>query len=104
MKMYILIKEHVPNKHAIVAAAHASLACYLRFQNDKDMQEWISGPFNKVVCSVNENEMIQAKNHGYFVDIRESKLDDALIAVAFKPRKEWPSIFKSLNFWDNVRY
>ena len=99
MKMYILIREHIPNKHAIVAASHASLACYLKFQDDEDVKKWVSGKFNKVICAVNENELIQAKNHGYFVDIRESNLNDELVAVAFKPREGWPSIFNFFPLW-----
>lgn len=32
LKMYILVKDSVPNGFAILAAAHASLACYLKFK------------------------------------------------------------------------
>ena len=53
MKMYILIKESVPIGFALVAAAHASLAAYLRFREAPETSEWLSGPFYKTVCKVN---------------------------------------------------
>ena len=43
MKMYILIKESVPIGFALVAAAHASLAAYLRFREAPETSEWL-GP------------------------------------------------------------
>ena len=47
--MYILIRESVPVGRAIVAAAHASLAAYLRFKDVPEVAEWLSGPFYKTV-------------------------------------------------------
>ena len=41
MKMYILIKESVPVGFAMVAAAHASLAAYLKFQDASEVQDWL---------------------------------------------------------------
>ena len=70
--MYILLKDSIPEGFAVLAAAHASLACYLKFQDDNDTQSWVSGTFYKVICKVNEKE----------------------VAIAFKPRNEWPKAFK----------
>jgi len=72
MKMYILIKESV----SIGLAA------------------WLSGPFFKVICRVNDAEFERAKDAGDFVIVTESKLDDEEIALAFKPRAEWPRSFQ----------
>ncbi|VAW69659.1 hypothetical protein MNBD_GAMMA10-3067 [hydrothermal vent metagenome] len=54
MKMYILIKESTPVSYAVLACAHASLAAYLKFKDTPEIAEWLSGPFYKVVCKVNE--------------------------------------------------
>ena len=43
---------------------------------------------------VNESEFTKAKEFEDHVVISESSLDDAEIAIAFKPRKEWPKAFK----------
>ena len=94
MKMYILIKDSTPPSYAIVAAAHASLGCYLKYQDDPDVKEWVSGPFNKMICSVNEKEFENAKTTEGHVVITESQLDGAEIALVFKPREEWPKMFK----------
>jgi len=93
MKMYILIKDDVPDGFAILAAAHASLAAYLKFKADADMQYWVSGTFYKVVCKVNDKEFQRAKTFEDHVVLTESALDHKEVAIAFKPRAEWPKPF-----------
>ena len=94
MKMYILIKDDVPEGFAILAAAHASLATYLKFKEDPDMQTWVSGTFYKVVCKVNDKEFQKAKTFEDHVVLTESALDHSEVAIAFKPREEWPKPFR----------
>ncbi|MFC4635549.1 peptidyl-tRNA hydrolase [Dokdonia ponticola] len=94
MKMYILIKDDVPEGFAILAAAHASLAAYLKFKEDPDMQHWISGTFYKVVCKVTNKEFQKAKTVEDHVVLTESALDHTEVAIAFKPREEWPKPFR----------
>lgn len=94
MKMYILIKDSVPNGFAILAAAHASLATYLKFKDTPEIAEWLSGPFYKVVCRVNDKEFEAAKQFADNVVLTESALGQAEVAIAFKPREEWPKPFK----------
>ena len=94
MKMYILIKESVPTGFAILAAAHASLACYLKFKDTSDMNLWLSGLFYKVVCRVNDQEFEKAKEVEDHVLLTESALEGREIAIAFRPREEWPKAFK----------
>ena len=92
--MYILVKEDVAVGHALVAVAHASLAAYLKFRDASETVAWLAGPFYKAVCRVNDKEFEKAKEAGDYVVITESKLDDAEVALAFKPREEWPKNFK----------
>ncbi|MBN1895888.1 hypothetical protein JW906_15480 [bacterium] len=94
MKMYILIKEDVPIGFAVLAAAHASLAAYLKFKDTPETAEWLSGPFYKVVCRVNEKEFEQAKTFPDYVVLTEAALGNREVAIAFRPRKEWPKPFK----------
>jgi peptidyl-tRNA hydrolase len=61
MKMYILVKESVPLGLAMTAAAHASLAGYLKFKDTDEVTKWLSDVFYKVVCKVNEHEFLKAK-------------------------------------------
>ena len=93
-KMYILVREDIPLGYAILAASHASLACYLKYQHDSDVQEWISGPFFKVVCKVGPEEFERAKRVEDCVVLTESALEDQEVAVAFKPREDWPKMFR----------
>jgi peptidyl-tRNA hydrolase len=94
MKMYILIREDVPVGFAALAAAHASLAAYLRFKSAPEVEEWLSGPFYKVVCKVTQEEFEEAKRVEDNVVLTESALDDREVAIAFRPRREWPKAFK----------
>jgi peptidyl-tRNA hydrolase len=92
--MYILVKDSIPIGKALVATAHASLACYLKFQNNDEMKEWLSNSFYKVICKVNDKEFEKAKTYDDFVILTESTLDNKEVAIAFKPRTEYPKSFK----------
>ncbi|MFM7168303.1 MAG: hypothetical protein ACKO3T_23900 [Planctomycetaceae bacterium] len=92
--MYILVRESVPTGFAILAAAHASLACYLKFRDAPGIAEWLAGPFYKVVCRVTDVEFEVAKAFEDNVVLTESALDGAEVAIAFRPRAEWPKAFK----------
>ncbi len=92
--MYILIKDSVPEGFAILAAAHASLAAYLKFKDTPEIAEWLSGPFYKVICRVNDKEFETAKQFEANVVLTESALGQAEVAIAFKPREVWPKPFK----------
>ena len=94
MKMYILVKEDVPVGYAMVAVVHASLAAYLKFADSKEVKEWLTGPFYKTICKVNEKQFEKAKIYEDCIVITESSLNNKEIAIAFKPRKEWPKDFK----------
>ena len=99
MKMYVLVRESVPVGFAILSAAHASLAAFRKFEQSPEMQEWIDGPFYKVVCKVSEKEFENAKDVEDHVVLSESALDGAEVAMAFKPREEWPKMFKFLRLY-----
>lgn len=94
MKMYVLVKDSVPAGFAVLAAAHASLACYLEFRDHPDVAEWLSGPFYKAVCRVSEADFERAKAVEGRVVLTESALDGQEVAIAFRPRAEWPKMFR----------
>lgn len=94
MKMYILVRESVPLGIAMVACAHASLAAYLKFKDAPEVATWLSGPFKKAVCRVDDAAFAAAKGAGDFVVITESALGDEEVALAFKPREAWPRAFQ----------
>jgi hypothetical protein len=99
MKMYILIHESVPTGFALVGASHASLAAYLKFKDSPEVNQWLSGPFYKTICKVNDTEFETAKSFDDYVVITESALDDQEVAIAFKPREEWPKPFRFFSLY-----
>jgi len=94
MKMYILVRDAVPLGFAVLASAHASLACYLRYRDSPEVATWLSGPFYKVVCRVTDEELARAKEVEDHVVLTESALDGQETAIAFRPRADWPKAFK----------
>jgi peptidyl-tRNA hydrolase len=99
MKMYILVREDAPRGHAINSVGHASLACYLRFKDDPDMQEWLKTSFKKVTCKVSDKEFWRAAKTKDYVSIFENDLDHMLMALAFKPRKNYPKYFSKFRLY-----
>lgn len=99
-KMYILIMDDVPVGHAINSAAHASLACYVKFAHLPDMQNWLNESFKKVTCKVTKEQFFQAQNIAdKYIVITESALDHKVMAIAFAPRETWDPFFKTLALW-----
>lgn len=99
MKMYILIKNSVPDKLVPVIAAHASLACYKMYETDTDMQKWINGIFRKVVCEVSDSEFERLKQEDRYIILTESALNGEEVCIAFCPREEYPKMFKFFKMW-----
>ena len=99
MKMYILIRDSVPDAMAPVIAAHASLACYKKFEQDENMQRWIKTVFKKVVCKVNATEFDNAKREGKHLVLTESALNDAEVCLTFCPRESYGKQFKFFRMW-----
>jgi len=99
MKMYIVVKDSIPDKLIPVITAHASLACYKKFEENEQMIKWINGIFKKVVCLVNEDEFERLKKEVDHVLLTESALDNQEVCLAFCPREEYPKKFKFLKMW-----
>ena len=99
MKMYVLVKESVPVGLAMTGACHAAVACNNKYRDTPELQAWPNGTFYKVVCKVNDTEFEKAKSIEDNVVITESSLDGMEIAIAFKPREEWPKMFKFLRLY-----
>ena len=93
------MKEDLPVGNAIVAVAHASLACYLKFHDSEEMATWLAGPFFKAVCKVSSQDFEAAKSCHDHVVITESRLNDQEVALAFRPREEWPKSFKFFSLY-----
>lgn len=99
MKMYILVKGEIPDKMVPVITAHASLACFRKFEHTDNMQTWINGIFKKVVCVVSETEFKNAKKEPDHVVLTESALENQEVCIAFSPREEYSKMFKFFRMW-----
>jgi hypothetical protein len=99
MKMYIIVKDNIPDKLIPVTTAHASLACYKKFEENEHMKKWITGVFKKVVCLASETEFEQLKNKTDCIILTKSSLDNKKVSLAFCPREEYPKKFKFLKMW-----
>jgi hypothetical protein len=54
----------------------------------------VRGPFHKAVCRVTDEEFAKAKETPDHVVLTESALDGQEVALAFKPRGEYPKAFR----------
>lgn len=100
--MYILIRETVPNNLAPLVAAHSSLACYKKFEDDEDMNKWVNGIFKKVICMVNDKEFENAKNDGKYIITTESNLNNEIVTIAFCPREKYSKQFNYFRLWKPI--
>lgn len=99
MRMYILIRDDLSNGEAITTAAHASLACYLKYSDDHEMHDWLENSFKKVICSLSEQEFSRAKEVEKHVLLTESSLGGRECSLAFAPRGVWPKAFRFYKLW-----
>jgi peptidyl-tRNA hydrolase len=105
LKAYIVVHEEAPLGLAMVAACHATLAMYLKFRDMTETQTWLSplnGGFRKVVCRVTGEEFAGLKqklDELQGVLMTESAWDGREIAMAFRPREDWPDEFKRLRLY-----
>ncbi|MBI2768360.1 MAG: hypothetical protein HYX47_01950 [Burkholderiales bacterium] len=99
MKMYILVRDDIPLGFAMVSVAHASLAGYLQFKDEPEVAQWLPGPFYKAVCKANAKEFANAKEVPDHLVLTESALGGQEVAIVFKPRDEWPKMFKFLRLY-----
>lgn len=100
LKMYILVRKRAPVGVAAVNAAHVAVMAFDRFKNDKDMKKWFNpGPFYKVLVAVTDKEWKAAKRVRDHVLIREDMWGNREVAMAFKPRLNWPKAFKEFPFF-----
>lgn len=96
MRMYILVKGSIPLGYSVVAVAHSSLICHLKYNEDLEYKKWLDSSFKKVVCVVSDKDFEKAKSFEDFVIVTESALDNTEVALVFKPREEYPKFFKYL--------
>lgn len=99
MKMYIVIRDDVPDNFVPVICGHASLVCYLRHKDDYRMIDWLNASFKKCVVSANGrwDEILEYTDWGYEV-ITESALGGSEVALAFVPCNDHP-VLKKLPLW-----
>jgi hypothetical protein len=99
LKMYILIKDDVPDNFVPVIAAHTALGTYLVFEYDIDMVVWKKFSFKKVVCTVNQKEFDNIKKSEYKHKVfTESALGGREVAIGVFPTEDVKP-FKFFKLW-----
>lgn len=102
LKMYILVRESIPIGLGVNAVGHSSLACYLRFKDHPEVQEWLESPgFKKVTCVVTDGQFEAAKKVEDNIIMCERSLNGEEVALAFRPRRDYPKHFKFYQLFGN---
>lgn len=99
LKLYILIREDIHVGHAINCASHAAAAAAKAWDGDEIFEEWRKHSFKKVTCKVSRGTFEESKKYEDYIVIKEDVLNDTEVAIIFKPRKEWPEIFKKARLY-----
>jgi len=94
MKMYLLLKDFMDVGHAVNSAGHGVLIAHVKWNGDRQYDNWLKNSFRKVSCMVNDKEFENAKKYDDYVIITEMAFDGAEVGLVFKPREEWPKPFK----------
>lgn len=106
MKLYILVKDSVPDKFVPVICAHASLMAHLRWDpsiasgHNLDYTHWLQKSFKKVVCKVSDKEFEHASTFDPQFVVTESALQNQEVARVLCPREEWPKALKFYKLWE----
>lgn len=96
LKMYILVRSDIGLGHQVNCVAHAAASAILTWENDETFENWKKHSFRKVTCSVTRGQFEEAKQYSDNLIISEDVLNDTEVAMAFKPREDWPEFFKKL--------
>lgn len=71
----------------------------LNFKDTPEVAKWLAGPFFKAVCQVKAKEFANAKAVDDHVVLTESALANREVAIAFRPRDNWPKMFRYLRLY-----
>lgn len=99
--MPIVLRWDASPAVAAVACAHAGLAGYLRWKDDPVVQRWIDTVFYKRVYQAENYEQFHIiRKWGDHQVLTESALDNAEVAVVFRPQI-WSKqlFFNTLSFY-----
>ncbi|MBU8920809.1 MAG: peptidyl-tRNA hydrolase [Bacteroidales bacterium] len=103
LKMYILIREDVPDNFAPVIAAHAALLCSLCYNEWDEWDDWLNCSFKKVVCRVTTEQFDQMEQKLEGGDlgqvITESALGGADVAIVIPPMHDLDPFLRTLDLW-----
>lgn len=99
MKMYICVRDFVPDEFVPVICAHSSLIAHIAFSSKDEYKEWFEKSFAKAVVCVNDKEWDKLMDDHDFKVVTESALDNKIVAAVFCPRQEWPKVLKFAKLW-----
>lgn len=113
LRMYLLVKDSVPDDYAPLMVAHAAVNCFYTFADFTDgycddaglVLDWIQQHhMAKVVCRVSEQEFQQAIKEAddYIIQSETNGLDPEHLTdcvVAFAPRYGYPKCFQFFKLW-----
>lgn len=99
--MLIVIKSGIDPQYAVVGAAHASLAGYLKWKDDELTNKWANGIFYKHVklAMADQFEKAKSEKYGDKIVITESCLDGEEVAIVYRVQEDYSSFLKTLPKW-----
>jgi hypothetical protein len=118
LRMYILVKDSVPDDYVPLMVAHAAINCIFKYgslpvdevypnipvKEPLFLYWYLHNNMAKVICRVSEREFQQACEEAddYIIQSETNGLDPGHLTncvVAFVPRSDYPDCFKHYELW-----
>lgn len=121
LKMYLLVRDDVPLGFQVNSIAHAAVGGVLAWLEDERywcevdngnpqtpsreyrahtiVHAWLDFSFKKVTCVVTSEQFEWAKSLPDAMVFTESDLADKEVAIALKPRYQWPKEMRDLRMF-----
>lgn len=94
LKMYIMVREDIATGHAVNCVGHATNYAQRDWVNDDMYSRWAKYSRKKVTCKVSVSQFESFKKYEDHILVSESVLNGTEVVLIFKPRENWPEVFK----------
>ncbi len=124
-RAYVIVPDDVPLGFAMNGVAHAGCCMALKWGSQNDdaaFREWALNSFRKVTCKVERRQLVQLDEallrhcgwgpgaeprdavlwlNDHRIIVTESDWNDGgVVAVVYKPRVDWPKMFRKLELYN----
>lgn len=100
MKMYIAVREDVPDYIVPTLVAHSVLGAHFKFKDLNDYNLWLTTSFKKVVLKVNFKEFLKIQElEDIYLGHENKTCNGESTCIVICPRENNPKVLTFANLW-----